>query len=56
LKIDLVMESRELSGKWYTDIKAWKIEVSGSDVLPTSDDSDPINWENLKSDDEILPF
>jgi hypothetical protein len=56
LKIDFDMESREFNGKWYTDIKAWKIEVSVSDVLPTSDDSDPIIWDNLKSDDEILPF
>jgi hypothetical protein len=56
LKIDFDMESREFNGKWYTDVKAWKIEVSGSEVLSTPDDSDPINWDNLKSDDEILPF
>jgi hypothetical protein len=26
LKIDFDIESREYNGRWYTDIKAWKIE------------------------------
>ena len=29
LKIDFDVESREFNGRWYTDVKAWKIEVSG---------------------------
>lgn len=32
LKIDIDVESREYNGKWYTDVKAWKIElVDGSE-------------------------
>jgi hypothetical protein len=31
LTIDFDVESREFNGKWYTDVKAWKIETS-SDV------------------------
>ncbi len=30
LKIDFDIESREYNSKWYTDIKAWKIEVAGT--------------------------
>ncbi|MDR0681274.1 MAG: DUF3127 domain-containing protein [Dysgonamonadaceae bacterium] len=28
LTIDFDIESREFNGKWYTDVKAWKIEPS----------------------------
>ena len=31
LKIDFDIESREYNGRWYTDVKAWKIEVAGAD-------------------------
>lgn len=27
LKIDFDVESREYNGRWYTDVKAWKIEM-----------------------------
>jgi hypothetical protein len=30
LKIDFDVESREYNGRWYTDVKAWKIEIAGS--------------------------
>src|SRR4030095_618907 len=30
LKIDFDVESSEFNGRWYTDVKAWKIEVAGS--------------------------
>jgi len=30
LKIDFDVESREYNGRWYTDVKAWKVEVAGS--------------------------
>lgn len=28
LTIDFDIESREFNGRWYTDVKAWKIEMS----------------------------
>jgi len=44
LKIDFDIESREYNSKWYTDIKAWKIEITNKDfVIPNNED-------------EILPF
>jgi len=30
LSISFDVESREFNGKWYTDVKAWKIELAGS--------------------------
>ena len=29
-KIDFDVESREFNGRWYTDVKAWKIELAGA--------------------------
>lgn len=57
LKIDFDVESREYNGKWYTDLKAWKVEVVGNNiqenvVIPIN------NTMNIESSDEddILPF
>ncbi|MDR3061312.1 MAG: DUF3127 domain-containing protein [Dysgonamonadaceae bacterium] len=30
LTIDFDIESREFNGRWYTDVKAWKVEVAGA--------------------------
>ncbi|MDR1682627.1 MAG: DUF3127 domain-containing protein [Candidatus Symbiothrix sp.] len=30
LTIDFDLESREFNGRWYTDVKAWKIETAGA--------------------------
>jgi hypothetical protein len=30
IKASLNIESREYQGRWYTDIRAWKIELNGS--------------------------
>ena len=27
LKVDVDVESREYNGRWYTDVKAWRVEV-----------------------------
>jgi hypothetical protein len=29
LTIDFDVESREFNGRWYTDLRAWKVEVAG---------------------------
>jgi hypothetical protein len=31
LTVDFDLESREYNGRWYTDVKAWKIEVAGNE-------------------------
>ena len=37
LKIDFDVESREYNGRWYTDVKAWKVEVAGSSPAAVAD-------------------
>ena len=34
LNIDFDVESREFNGRWYTDVKAWKVELAGSTAQP----------------------
>jgi len=34
LTIDFDIESREFNGRWYTDVKAWKIEPAGAPQQP----------------------
>jgi hypothetical protein len=56
LKIDFDVESREFNGRWYTDVKAWKIEVAGG-PSPTGFEKTTGNpaLENPAYDDD-LPF
>jgi hypothetical protein len=30
LTVDFDIESREYNGRWYTDLKAWKLEIAGA--------------------------
>jgi hypothetical protein len=55
LKIDFDVESREYNGKWYTDVKAWKIEPA------TTSPSVPENNPSVKAvinaeENDDLPF
>lgn len=56
LRIDFDIESREFNGKWFTDMKAKKIEVIGdvSQNIP----SDPLGTfiELSGNDDNGTPF
>ena len=56
LQIDFDIESREYNSKWYTDIKAWKIEVAGTGTQNTSDNT--VNTDDFipNGEDDILPF
>jgi hypothetical protein len=58
LKIDFDIESREYNGKWYTDIKAWKIEVDANNI-PNQASTNKGGSADLHKDedeDEVLPF
>ncbi len=46
------LESREYNGNWYTDVKAYKVNLISSDSLETAGDNEP---NTLASNDE-LPF
>ncbi len=56
LKIDFDVESREFNGRWYTDVKAWKIEVAGGAPSPSVEKvTGNLGPENISNDDD-LPF
>jgi hypothetical protein len=46
--------SREYNGRWYTDIKAWKVEKDGS-AQPAKIEDDDLNVPGPLDDDD-LPF
>ena len=56
LKIDFDIESREFNGKWYTDIRAWKIELAdtGNPVNSSLPNSKTVEAQENEEDD--LPF
>ncbi len=56
LQIDFDIESREYNNKWYTDIKAWKIELAGTSTQKTPDKEVNTVDSILNSEDEGLPF
>lgn len=63
VNVSFDIESREYNGRWYTDVKAWKIEslsASSFEAMPTASTSSRPTTElptTFKSDDEdSLPF
>jgi hypothetical protein len=56
LTIDFDVESREYSGRWYTDLKAWKIEVTNQ-IPPTKNNLNSISPLDLTQEpDDDSPF
>ncbi len=53
LVIDFDIESRDYKGKWYTDIKAWKIEVIEAEYAPVVHTQQNHITAN---EDDIIPF
>jgi len=56
LKIDIEIESREYNGKWYTDVKAWRIELDTTNAPDSRENTTDINLQKNEDDDSILPF
>ena len=55
LTVQFDLESREYNGRWYTDVKAWKIESASGDQGPVDREfSDEGGGEGGDQDD--LPF
>lgn len=54
LVISFDVESREYNGRWYTDVKAWKIEAASGDDQGGGNDVYTDN--NFPGNDEDLPF
>ena len=58
VKASIDVESREYNGRWYTDVKAWKLEkgdgaASGGGFV---DPPAPENFTDLPDEDDALPF
>lgn len=54
LNISFDIESREYNGRWYTDVKAWKIEAASAGT--SQEQGDDIHDTTFTSSDEDLPF
>ena len=56
---DIDIESREYSGRWYTDVKAWRIDFANSknnNIGTTKPPSPPTPLDMNDEDDTGLPF
>ena len=50
VKAGINIESREFNGKWYTDVKAWKIEKAGASSSQKND------LPPMPTDETLPPF
>jgi len=58
VKVFFDIESREYNGKWYTDVRPWKLETAGQNEQ-TMKDSKPFENTDQPSENEVddgLPF
>ena len=59
LKVSVNIESREYNSKWYTDVKAWRIDQlnDSAPVSKNNEASDDVSGVNFTSDEnDDLPF
>ena len=56
LKIDFDIESREYNSRWYTDIKAWKIETATSIDTNTPGNIAASGPDSVVNNDDDTPF
>ncbi|MGE0078923.1 MAG: DUF3127 domain-containing protein [Bacteroidales bacterium] len=60
VKVSINIESREFNGRWYTDIRAWRVERmnnnNGVPDLPPFSDDYPMPPTNDFNPDNDLPF
>ena len=55
-KYDIDIESREYSGRWYTDVKTWRIELLYSENQNSEAPKPPAPLDMESEDDSGLPF
>lgn len=58
LMIDIDIESRCYNNRWYTDIKAWRIESAEKDKEVAKNTVQPVNFnqDQFEEEDDELPF
>jgi hypothetical protein len=57
VNVSIEIESREFNGRWYTDVKAWKLQKEGGSApkQTSATDSDP-GVTTFNADEDDLPF
>jgi len=55
IKVSINIESREYNGRWYTDIKAWRIEKNSNGQGNASPEPTAPPLE-IPDEDDVLPF
>ena len=61
LTVSIDLESREYNGRWYTDVKAWKVSRDGGDrdyvpSLQNQDRNEPPISNSRSLDGDDIPF
>lgn len=61
LMIDFDIESREYNGRWYTDVKAWRVQPAETQSMPSAPPMDNVGFPEpppapLEPDFDDLPF
>ena len=61
VKVSFNLGSREFNGRWYTDVRAWRIEPAGQQqAAPAATMPQPFapapSIDDLPADDEDMPF
>jgi hypothetical protein len=57
LSFSFDVESREYNGRWYTDVKAWKVEPAGAGAATDKAPNDEVYFDEGQMDSkEDLPF
>ena len=61
MEVSVDLESREYNGRWYTDVKAWKVSRDGGDAssshsFDSQERSEPPNTEFASLNNDDIPF
>ena len=61
LTVSIDLESREYNGRWYTDVKAWKVSRDGGDLdygqsFQSQDRNEPPISNSISLDGDDIPF
>jgi hypothetical protein len=56
INASIEVESREYNGRWYTDVKAWKIEGTASAPQATNTPAAPVEIPAAMEGEDDLPF
>jgi len=61
LTVSIDLESREYNGRWYTDVKAWKVSRDGAEANHSGSFGSQDNYEPSRADidalgDDVIPF